>query len=46
VLRYDGVAWRTLTAPTTRPVYSLFGIPGSAGVALVGDGGRIVEGQP
>ena len=46
VLRYDGVAWRTLSAPTTRALYSLFGIPNSNAIAWVGDAGRIVEGQP
>ena len=27
-------------------LYALFGIPGTAGLALVGEGGRILEGQP
>ncbi len=46
VLLYDGATWRTLTVPTTSLVYSIFGIPGTGGIAIVGEAGRIVEGQP
>ena len=46
VLRFTGAGWQTLTTPARGVLYALFGIPGTAGLALVGEGGRILEGQP
>ena len=46
VLRYDGAAWKTIATPSTRTLYSIFGVPGTAQIAIVGEGGRIVEGKP
>ena len=42
--RYD--ARQTLTTPATRIIYALFGIGTSGGLAAVGDGAKITEGQP
>jgi photosystem II stability/assembly factor-like uncharacterized protein len=46
VLRFTGAGWQTLTTPARGFIYAMFGIPGTAGLALVGEGARIVEGQP
>ena len=46
VLRYDGSTWRTLSAPSTTILYSMYGVPGTALLAIVGEGARIIEGQP
>jgi hypothetical protein len=46
VVRYNGVEWKALTAPWRSIVYALFGVPGTANVAAVGEGGRIFESAP
>jgi hypothetical protein len=45
VLRYNGVQWRPLAAPWRSIIYALFGLPGTRGLAAVGDAGRIFEAQ-
>ena len=45
VLRFTGAGWQTLTTPARGFIYAMFGIPNTAGLALVGEGARIVEGQ-
>jgi hypothetical protein len=46
VLRYDGATWKALAVPSTKILYSIYGIPGSAQIAIVGEAGRIIEGRP
>jgi len=46
VLRYDGQGWRTMSAPSTSILYCIFGISGTAQIAIVGEMARIIEGIP
>jgi hypothetical protein len=46
VLRFTGAGWQTLTTPARGFIYAMFGIANTAGLALVGEGARILEGQP
>jgi hypothetical protein len=45
MLRYDGAAWRTLSAPNVPLPFGLYGIPGTNTLVISGERGRVIEGN-